>query len=66
LFLASVNFLLFCVGATQTTRVLMYNASQKNENAIDAAKDEASKDASAVERIVENPKAALKSVTNPK
>ena len=66
LFLASVNFLLFCVGATQTTRVLMYNASQKNDTAIDAAKEEASKDASAVEKIVEDPKAALKSVTNPK
>ena len=66
LFLASVNFLLFCVGATQTTRVLMYNASQKNENTLDAAKDEANKDVSAVEKIVEDPKAALKSVTNPK
>ena len=27
LFLASVNFLLFCVGATQTTRVLLYQRS---------------------------------------
>lgn len=66
LFLASVNFLLFCVGATQTTRVLMYNASQKNDTALDAAKQEADKDASAIEKIVEDPKAALKSVTNPK
>ena len=66
LFLASVNFLLFCVGATQTTRVLLYNASQKNDTALDAAKKEADKDISAVEKIVEDPKAALKSVTNPK
>lgn len=66
LFLASVNFLLFCVGATQTTRVLLYNASQKNDSALEAAKKEADKDISAVEKIVEDPKAALKSVTNPK
>jgi hypothetical protein len=66
MFLASVNFLLFCVGATQTTRVLMYNASQKNDTVVDAAKKEAGKDASAIEKIVEDPKAALKSVTNPK
>jgi len=66
MFLASVNFLLFCVGATQTTRVLLYNASQKNDSVVDAAKKEANKDASAVEKIVEEPKAALKSITNPK
>lgn len=66
LFLASVNFLLFCVGATQTTRVLIYNANQKNDTTIEAAKKEADKDVSAVEKIVEDPKAALKSVTNPK
>ena len=66
LFLASVNFLLFCVGATQSTRVLLYNASKKNDTAIEAAKKEAGKDASAVEKIVEDPKAAAKSITNPK
>jgi len=66
MFLASVNFLLFCVGATQTTRVLLYNASQKNDSVVDAAKKEANKDVSAVEKIVEEPKAALKSITNPK
>jgi hypothetical protein len=44
----------------------MYNASVKNETALEAAKQEGSKDVSAVEKIVENPKAALKSVTNPK
>lgn len=66
LFLASVNFLLFCVGATQTTRVLLHNASKKNDTAIEAAKKEAGKDAGAVEKIVEDPKAAVKSITNPK
>jgi hypothetical protein len=44
----------------------MYNASQKNDTVVDAAKKEAGKDASAIEKIVEDPKAALKSVTNPK
>jgi hypothetical protein len=44
----------------------MYNASQKNDSALEVAKKEASNDASAVEKIVEDPKAALKSVTNPK
>lgn len=44
----------------------MYNASQKNDSAVDVAKEEANKDASAVEKIVEDPKAALKSITNPK
>jgi hypothetical protein len=66
MFLASVNFLLFCVGATQTTRVLLYNRSLKNDSVVDVAKVEAGKDASAIEKIVEDPKAALKSVTNPK
>lgn len=28
--LATVNFFLFCVGATQVTRVFIYNQSQKN------------------------------------
>ena len=46
--------------------MLLYNARQKNDTALDAAKKEADKDISAVEKIVEDPKAALKSVTNPK
>ncbi|KAK5108815.1 hypothetical protein LTR62_007789 [Meristemomyces frigidus] len=32
LFLASVNFLLFCVGAAQTTRVLLYQQSLKGDS----------------------------------
>lgn len=31
LFLASVNFLLFCVGATQVTRVLNYQSELKGQ-----------------------------------
>lgn len=33
MFLASVNFLLFCVGATQTTRVLLYQRSLEGNTA---------------------------------
>lgn len=41
LFLASVNFLLFCVGATQVSRVLMYQQSLKGESVGDVVKDDA-------------------------
>lgn len=66
LFLASVNFLLFCVGATQVSRVLSYQSSLKGDSKTDEAKAELKKDAQGIERIVEDPKAAVKSVTNPK
>lgn len=46
--------------------MLLYNASQKNDSTIDTAKKEAEKDVGAIEKIVEDPKAAVKSVTNPK
>ena len=43
LFLASVNFLLFCVGAAQTSRVLSYQSELKGqslgENVAEQAKD---------------------------
>ncbi|SMY19345.1 unnamed protein product [Zymoseptoria tritici ST99CH_1A5] len=55
LFLASVNFLLFCVGATQTGRVLRYQASQKGttvgEEIKDAAKEQGKKIEQAVEKV---------------
>jgi hypothetical protein len=66
LFLASVNFLLFLVGATQTGRVLSYQASQKNKTVAEAAKDEVRGEEGILERVVEDPKAALKSITQPK
>lgn len=66
LFLASVNFLLFCVGATQVSRVLSYQSSLKGDSKTDEVKAELKKDAQGIERIVEDPKAAVKSVTNPK
>lgn len=52
LFLASVNFLLFCVGATQTGRVLSYQSELKGqtlgENAAEQAIDAKDKVADAV------------------
>jgi hypothetical protein len=55
LFLASVNFLLFCVGATQTGRVLSYQASLKGttvpEEIAQAAKDQGKKVEAAVEKV---------------
>jgi len=40
-FLASVNFLVFCVGATQVTRVLLYQQSVKGESIVEEVKDAA-------------------------
>jgi len=49
------------------TRVRRGTISNKSaDSVVDVAKKEAGKDASAIEKIVEDPKAALKSVTNPK
>lgn len=65
-FLASVNFMLFCVGATQVTRALIYQRSVKGDTVGEEIK-QAGKDAeAALEKVVEDPKAALKSIVNPK
>lgn len=53
LFLASVNFLLFIVGATQTTRVLTYQSSLKGDGVGSEIKKEAKKDGQAVESVIE-------------
>lgn len=52
LFLASVNFLLFCVGATQTTRVLMYQQSLKGDSMGDEIKKEAKEEGKDFEKAV--------------
>ncbi|QIX00703.1 hypothetical protein AMS68_006220 [Peltaster fructicola] len=65
-FLASVNFALFCVGATQVGRAFMYQQSVKGVSLTEEVK-QAGKDAEAsLEKVIEDPKAALKSVVNPK
>jgi len=54
-----VNFFLFCVGATQTTRVLRYRQSLKDtsvgEEVVDVAKDAGKQ----VEGMVKDPKSAV-------
>ncbi|KAK4507651.1 hypothetical protein PRZ48_001386 [Zasmidium cellare] len=53
LFLASVNFLLFCVGATQTTRVLMYQQSLKGDSVGDEVKKAAKQEGKDLEKAAE-------------
>lgn len=60
--LASVNFLLFCVGATQVSRVLMYQSSVKGETITDEVKDAAKEEAHIVESAIKDPKGALQKV----
>lgn len=66
LFLASVNFLLFCVGSTQVTRVLLYQQQLKNESPEQAAKDLAKQEGAAAEQVVKNPGSVIKAVEEPR
>ncbi|KAK8210258.1 hypothetical protein M8818_003425 [Zalaria obscura] len=59
LFLASVNFLLFCVGATQTTRVLLYQQSLKGNSTSEEAKEAAKSEGKIAEGIVKDPQGAV-------
>lgn len=58
--LASVNFLLFCVGATQTVRVLLYQQSLKNGTLPQAAEDAAKNEGGIAKSIAQDPEAAVK------
>jgi len=51
-FLASVNFCLALVGATQVTRVLLYQQEQKREGLTGVAKDIATEEGKAAESVV--------------
>lgn len=66
LFLASVNFLLFCVGAAQSTRVLRYQASLKGDSVEDEMKKAGKEEEGALEKVVKDPKSVVNAVTNPK
>lgn len=59
MFLASVNFLLFCVGATQTTRVLMYQRSLDGKSVGEEIKDDAKQEAGNLEKAVERAEAKI-------
>ncbi|THV91750.1 UPF0041-domain-containing protein [Aureobasidium pullulans] len=59
LFLASVNFLLFCVGATQVSRILLWQQAQKGDS-IPAELEKAGKqEGKELEAIVKDPKGAF-------
>lgn len=58
--LASVNFLLFCVGATQSTRVLLYQQSLKKDSIPQEIEKAAKDEEQTLEGIMKDPKAALK------
>ena len=55
LFLASVNFLLFCVGATQVTRVLQYQSEMKGQTLGEELKDKAKDASDKVQEVAKDP-----------
>ncbi|KAK3690607.1 hypothetical protein LTR37_019103 [Vermiconidia calcicola] len=55
LFLASVNFLLFCVGATQVTRVMRYQSELKGQTLGENMAEKAQEGKAKVGELVEDP-----------
>jgi len=55
-FLATVNFFLFCVGTTQVSRVLLYRRSLKNSTVTEEAESAAKEAKDSVEGAVETAK----------
>ena len=66
LFLASVNFLLFCVGATQTTRVLRYQSSLKGDSVEEEIPKAAREEGKDLMGAVKDPKGVVEEVKHPK
>ncbi|KAK4548312.1 hypothetical protein LTR36_010182 [Oleoguttula mirabilis] len=66
LFLASVNFLLFCVGTTQVTRILRYQASIKGDSVGAEAEKAAKEEEGVLEKVVRDPKSVVDAVTKGK
>lgn len=56
--LASVNFLLFCVGATQVSRVLLWQKSQKGDSISHEIEQAGEQIVHTVEDIAKDPKGA--------
>jgi len=48
-FLATVNFFLFCVGATQVTRIFIYRQSRKSTSVTEEVKDVAKEEGKVVQ-----------------
>lgn len=59
IFLAAVNFFLFCVGSVQVSRILMYRQSLKDQPLTAEVKDAAKEQAKVAEAVVKDPKGAL-------
>lgn len=57
--LASVNFLVACVGLTQVSRILLYQQSLKNTSVSTEAAKAAESEAENVKAIVRDPKGAV-------
>jgi len=55
LFLASVNFLLFSVGVTQVTRVLLYQRSLKGDSVADEVEKAAKHEERALVDVIKHP-----------
>lgn len=66
LFLASVNFLLFCVGTTQVTRILRYQATLKGDSVGQEAEKAAKEEEITLEKVVKDPKSVVDAVTKGK
>jgi mitochondrial pyruvate carrier 2 len=62
LFLASVNFLLFTVGATQVSRVLMYQQSLKGDSVGSEAKKAAKQEESELVDVIKHPGKVVEAV----
>lgn len=59
MFLASVNFLLFCVGATQVGRILSFQSSQKGQTITQEVGSAAKEQVGKLEEAVDSAKAKL-------
>ncbi|KAK3068815.1 hypothetical protein LTR53_013318 [Teratosphaeriaceae sp. CCFEE 6253] len=62
LFLASVNFLLFSVGAAQTARVLMYQREMEGKGLGEELKSVAREEEGVLEKVVQDPKSVVEAV----
>jgi len=66
IFLATVNFFLFCVGATQVSRVLIYRQSLKGTSSTEEAKNTAKEEAKTVQGALEQSEGAAKQAVGAK
>ena len=58
--MATVNAFLFCVGATQVTRIFMYNQSVKGTTPVEEIKDAAKEQGAVVEGAAKDAARAAK------